>query len=144
MNRTTHSVTLSEIPDDTSAVCPENEKITNIQITEGRYQKYLRIIFNIKLLYLSLLQILSIINLKIPHAFVRWISGIRKREALIQFVNLQFLHKGAGTYVQKTKAVHGCRSRHCSAGIYAHTCTSVNNRGQQELIPAVLSLSSAV
>ena len=62
MMSTIFRVTLSDIPEDTEAVCPENEKITNIQTTAGRYQKYFRIILNIKLLYLSPPQILSIIN----------------------------------------------------------------------------------
>ena len=62
MMSTIFHVTLSDIPEDTEAVCPENEKITNIQTTAGRYQKYFRIILNIKLLYLSPPLILSIIN----------------------------------------------------------------------------------
>ena len=62
MMSTIFHVTLSDIPEETEAVCPENEKITNIQTTAGRYQKYFRIILNIKLLYLSPPLILSIIN----------------------------------------------------------------------------------
>ena len=142
MMSTIFRVTLSDIPEDTEAVCPENEKITNIQTTAGRYQKYLRIILNIKLLYLSPPLILSIINSVTKASRMHSCGGSAIR-FLQQFLR-RILHKGAHTHVQKKAAVHGCHPWHCNSCIYAHTRTSVNNRGQQELIPAVFSFSITI